>query len=1637
MILLSILSVFLYFQCRFCLTHIGRIMVEDYKRVFDSKIKEIEDALPLRNSSAEMSRFLNQYFAKTPLSDLEKLDIALAAKIVASSYDFVAKRDVQKPKIRIFSLGEYGLGKNTHRQVIELLNTDMPFLVDSLTAELNRQGYSIYSTIHPMLYVKRDGAGNLSEVLDETDTFALNVDASINKESLIHFEISPLPEGTSRENLIHDLEHVLHNVLLTIQDWKPMLAQLTTIKDNIGSALGKYKVEEVQEVLQFIDWLADRNFVFLGYREHEVAEEDGHQRFTVVDGSPLGIFKGEGGAVKHRGHASLNVEECGFFKDSALVEVTKSDHRSIVHRSVPMDYIGFKRFDAKGNVIGETRFLGLFTSVVYYQSADQIPFIRRKISHTLQYANFDPTSYNGKTLRAILEFFPRDELFQISEDDLFVWSQGILSLEAQPDVRIFLRRDPYDRFVSALIYTPRDRFNTYVRQQIEKLMESALRGKVSGFNTQISDAPLARLHLIIKTKTGAIPAVNVRLMEDSIRRLTSFWNDALREHLLETQGEKQGELDFRIYKDAFPKNYCNYYAARDAVDDIVKIRALEAGQDPVVRLLAEESEGHGRFRLKLFTTRQDSALSDMFPVLENMGCRVLDVHPFDITPDWSQDESVVLRDFALGVAMESSIPVAAITHHFEDTLLDVVSGRAENDNYNALVVYAGLSARQVMLMRAYGKYIKQVGITYHEGYVAQALCNHAGIVAKMVQMFEIRFSPKENAQREIQVDALRVEMDSALSLVSNLAEDKILRRFIETMMATLRTNFFQTDASGNFKDYISFKLDSKYVPELPLPKPHAEIFVYSARTEGIHLRGGKVARGGLRWSDRHEDFRTEVLGLVKAQMVKNAVIVPVGSKGGFTVKKPPQTGGREEMMAEGIACYKQFLMGLLDITDNIVDGHVVPPQSVYRVDGDDPYLVVAADKGTATFSDIANGVSADYGFWLGDAFASGGSVGYDHKKMGITAKGGWVCVQRHFHEMGRDTQTGEFTCVGIGDMAGDVFGNGMLLSQHIKLVAAFNHLHIFLDPNPDALKSYAERERLFILPRSNWTDYDARLISQGGGVYERSAKSISLTPEVQRLLDTDAKELTPDEVIKLILKAKVDLLWNGGIGTYVKSASETHEEVGDKNNDSLRINGEDLRALVVGEGGNLGFTQRGRIEYARRGGRINTDSIDNSAGVDCSDHEVNIKIAFSAAMQSGRITREARDSLLASMTDNVAELVLRDNRLQTQAITIAQHQGSVLLEQQEQMMQALEREGRLNRKVENLPTAKTIAALRSEKKGLSRPELSILLSYAKMSVYDDLLASDLPDNAYFIDDLLRYFPIAMREVYAQEITSHRLRREIIATVVTNSIINRAGLTFFHSIAADTGRSGADIAMAYVIVRDAFGLRDDWRAIEALDGKIPAPSQATLFVEINQFLERATVWFLRSSNAALNIAQSLADYQRGIDEFALRLPKIASLAVLAAHDNKTAQLIALGVPHDLAARVAMLEALSAACDVVQVATHTRRSVEEVGQYYYHVGDLLSLGWMQHAVSELTADSYWDRLAIQNVLGDLYDEQRRLSMTVIATSEAAATAEQTVEQWTVTHAQALSRYKKLLADVQSSEARTLPMFFVALKQLRSIG
>lgn len=1606
-------------------------MSDTKKKVADKKIKEILAGLPTEARNT-LSDFAHRFFAKMTAQELAGLDTAQAAFLLQEAHEFLAKRTPGTAKIRIFTPDPKKAGFRRHRVVVELLNDDMPFLVDSVTAELNRLGFTVFETIHPILSVKRDAKGSFKGLAGEDEKSAA-------RESLMAFVVSSLPDGMPADTLEAELQSVLDYVKNAVADWKPLLLQLDKVRDYVAGLTTSIDVAERDEAIDFLTWLGRNNFVFLGYIEYDFYDKAGKETLAIVKGSERGIFRVKGSTDKYRGLASIPPEMRHLAMKHQIIEITKSGQKSVVHRPVQMDYVAIKRLDAKGKVVGECRFVGLFTSLAYYQSADLIPYIRRKINLTLERAGFDANSHNGKALRAILEFFPRDELFQISEDDLYDTSLGLMALEAKPEPRLFVRADQYGRFMSCLLYMPRDMLSTFVRKEVGAILEHSFAGSVTSFYTQMTESPLARLHLIIKTTPGAVPNYDPKKIEADILEVVSYWIDGLREAMLDTYGEQKGEAIFRMFQNAYPRDYINATSQMEALEDIDKFFACARDGLPAVRLHSEcvgATHIDCQFRLKIYMLGAEATLSETIPILENMGCRVLDAHPFVLTPEWEYNAPVFMRQFELAMRQVLEVKIETRRALFEEALERIWRGDMESDGYNALVLLAGLNWRQVVMLRAYGKYLRQTGLSYNEQYLAGALAAYPALAAALVRLFEVRFNPKQK-DREKALQAAETAVLDGLTQVSNLAEDRIIRRFADVIMATLRTNFYQTTPEGQPKPYLSFKLDSANVPELPLPRPYAEIFVYSLRSEGIHLRGGKVARGGLRWSDRPEDFRTEVLGLMKAQMVKNSVIVPVGSKGGFVLKQPPKDGSREALQEEGIACYKQFLSGLLDLTDNLHGSKVIPPKDVVRHDGDDPYLVVAADKGTATFSDIANSVSEEYGFWLGDAFASGGSVGYDHKKMGITARGGWVSVMRHFAEMGRDTQGEEFSVAGIGDMAGDVFGNGMLLSPHIKLVAAFNHRHIFLDPAPDATGSFKERERLFNLPRSSWSDYDAKLISKGGGIFERSAKKIELSPEVKKLLGVSKDSASPDELIRFILKAKVDLLWNGGIGTYIKAESESNADVGDSSNDAVRINGAELRALVVGEGGNLGFTQKGRIEYARAGGRLNTDAIDNSAGVDCSDHEVNIKIALTSAEQAGTLTRKKRDALLASMTDEVGELVLNDNRLQNQALSIAQHQGYAALEPQLQMMLAMEEQGLLNREVERLPLNRDFRQLRADRLGLTRPELAVLLSYAKINLYNEIADSSFPDSEYLSGELVRYFPEAMRKSYGDVIGSHRLRREIIATVITNSIVNRAGITFFHTVRQDTGRPGCDIARAYIIVRDAFDLRTLWSEIEALTGTVDAATQIEMFLDINQLIERKTVWFLRHYPQSLNIEETMQKFAGDIASYRKNFLNFISPAIRKAFDSKTEALKEKGVPAALAASIASMEAMSSACGIISAAHVTGLSLAAVGKVYYELGSRLELGYLRRKATDFKADSHWDKIAIKTIVTDLYDEQRRLTMAILTSCTNEKVCMDLVEGWNEANKPMIDRYQRLISEIRSTEAKDVSMLFVALKQVRSLG
>ena len=1194
-----------------------------------------------------------------------------------------------------------------------------------------------------------------------------------SRESFIHVEVDRTTDQAKLDAVAADIARVLVDVRAAVEDWSKMQSRVREIVAELDLRPPPLPADELTEGKAFLNWLADDHFTLLGYRCHDLVTVDGADALRIVPGSGLGILRETGGREVAASFAALPQEQRQYARVRDLLIITKANSRSTVHRPGYLDYVGVKRYDAKGEVCGEHRFLGLYTSTAYSAKPSEIPLLRRKTANIIAHAGLSPGSHAGKALANILDTYPRDELLQTRDEDLYATALGILHLGDRQRFRLFVRRDPFGRFLSCLIFAPRENYTTELRQKWQAILMQAFNGLGAEFNVHLSESMLARILMTIRTTPGNVPPFDVRELEARLAAAARRWEDDLRDALIAAQGEGRGNELYRTFGSAFPAGYRDGVAARAAVPDIALMAGLSADTPLALSLYRPLEAAPGVLRFKLFHRGSPVPLSDSLPMLERMGLKVLDERPHRITPQGT--EPVWMHDFGMQTAVaDAEVEIDALHQIFEDAFARVFRGEVENDDFNRLVLAARLPADEIVVLRAYAKYLRQVGFPLSQAFVEATLAAHADIARMLIDLFKLRFDPGLPESAQSKVIAKIQQIDDALDKVENLSEDRVLRHYLMLILATTRTNFWRRDAQGRRRSFLSFKFDPAKVPGLPEPKPMFEIFVYATRFEGVHLRGGKVARGGLRWSDRPEDFRTEVLGLVKAQMVKNIVIVPVGSKGGFVLKKAPPASDREGFMKEGIACYQDYLRGLLDLTDNRVGDAIVPPPQVRRHDADDPYLVVAADKGTATFSDYANAISKEYGFWLGDAFASGGSVGYDHKAMGITARGAWESAKRHFRELGVDIQTTDFTVAGIGDMSGDVFGNGMLLSRHVKLLAAFDHRHIFLDPSPDTEASFNERERLFKLPRSSWADYDAKLISAGGGVHPRSAKSIAITPEVKSALGIAADTLTPTELANAILKAPVDLIYNGGIGTYVKAATETHAQVGDRANDALRVNGSELRCKVFVEGGNLGATQLGRVEYAQAGGRINTDAIDNSAGVDTSDHEVNIKILLGMAIAEGELTEKQRNSTLAAMTDDVAALVLRDNYFQTQVISVTGRIAPLLLDAQGRFMQYLEKRGRLNRAIEYLPDDEELSARRARGEGLTSPERSVMLAYSKMWLYDEMLESKLPDDPWVETALVRYFPRALQAKYAAYMSRHALKREIIATHVVNSMLNRVG-----------------------------------------------------------------------------------------------------------------------------------------------------------------------------------------------------------------------------------------------------------------------
>ncbi|WAL72016.1 NAD-glutamate dehydrogenase [Kitasatospora sp. YST-16] len=1606
-------------------------------------------------SNGALAAYLHHYYLHTAPEDVINRDPVDVYGAAASHYRLGLKRPQGTAEVRVHTPTVEENGWSCGHTVVEVVTDDMPFLVDSVTNELTRLDRAIHLVVHPQLAVRRDITGKLLEILD---TDACNraqaagtewpEDAVV--ESWMHIEIDRETDRDDLRTLEAGLRRVLGDVREVVEDWSKMRDSALRLADELAEEPPAHLPEqEVGEAWELMRWLADDHFTFLGYREYDLVEHEGEEVLKAVAGTGLGVLRAD--PLSHdtdhhpvsEAFGRLSAPVRAKAHEKKLLVLTKANSRATVHRTAYLDYVGVKKFNAAGEPVGERRFLGLFSSAAYTESVTRIPVVRRKVQEVMTGAGFSGDSHDGRDLLQIMETFPRDEMFQTAAAELQSIATSVLYLQERRRLRLFLRQDEYGRYYSAYVYLPRDRYTTRIRLALTDILKTELNGDAIDYTVYATESVLTRLHFVIRVAPGTelpqLSDADIERIENRLAEAARFWMDGFNDQLGTEFGEERAAELSHKYANAFPDGYRADFPPRTAVADLKQIESLTGEGDFRLNLYQPVGAGDDERRFKIYRVGGPISLTEVLPVLQRLGVEVLDEHPYalrrtDGTTAWVVDFGLRLR--------EGTDLTEEDRERFQDTFAATWRGEAENDGFNELVLTAKLTWRQAVVLRAYAKYLRQAGSTFSQDYMEDALRNNTHTTRLLVNLFEARLSPSHQSGSGELTEGILEELTGALDEVVSLDEDRILRSFLHLIKATLRTNFFQHDGEGRWHSYVSMKFDPKAIPDLPAPRPAFEIWVYSPSVEGVHLRFGKVARGGLRWSDRREDFRTEILGLVKAQMVKNTVIVPVGAKGGFVAKQLPDPSiDRDAWLAEGIASYKTFISALLDITDNLVAGEVVHPVDVVRHDEDDTYLVVAADKGTATFSDIANGVAEQYGFWLGDAFASGGSAGYDHKGMGITARGAWESVKRNFRELGVDTQSEDFTVIGIGDMSGDVFGNGMLLSEHIRLVAAFDHRHIFLDPNPDAAASYAERRRLFDLPRSSWDDYDKSLISAGGGVYPRSAKAIQLSAQVRERLGIDAAKLTPAELMKAILQAPVDLFWNGGIGTYVKASAETNAEVGDKANDAIRVNGGDVRARVIGEGGNLGCTQLGRIEFASTGGPqgsggwIDTDAIDNSAGVDTSDHEVNIKILLNQVVADGDMTVKQRNALLAEMTDEVGHLVLRNNYAQNVVLANAVAQAASMVNVHSRMINRLESNGQLDRALEYLPTEKQIRDRQQAGRGLSQPELSVLLAYTKITLADELLATDLPDDPYFRDVLHAYFPSALRARFAEQIDHHPLRREIITTLIVNDTINRGGCTFAFRLREETGATMEEIARTHAAARAVFGLEQIWDQVERLDNQVAARVQTKMRLHSRRLVERATRWML-NNRQPLDIADTIAFFHDRVNQVWDALPKPLTGEDLAWFESVHQELSAAGVPDELATRIAGLSSAFPTLDIVGVADRSDTEVMEVAELYYDLGDRLQISHLLDRVIDLPRTDRWSSMARAAIREDLFAAHSALTADVLAAGPAGSSPEERYTAWAALNGTLLSRARTTLDDIRGSDNYELSSLSVAMRVIRTL-
>ena len=1595
---------------------------EDYSFLIERLEDMVRDRFGRNQSSQtdQVLEFARHFYAAAPIQELQHKRMEDLYGMTVGLWDFLRKVPDSEPRIRVFNPKFEDHGWQSSHTVVEVLAPDCTFLVDTVMMAVVGRGISIHSVMNSVFEVSRNGLG-------EAQKIDFDINGQGQKVALIHLEIDRHADASLLGDFTQRLKETLAELSCVVQDFAEMKQRTGAIEHELKPLADNESEASLDEVRSFLAWLVANHFTLLAMKEYQVVEKQGEKHLQAVAENRLG-------AAKLCQDLDLLEDEVGpLTHENNLIVFGKSGTRSRWHRPVYMDFVCVRKCDEQGRVIGEYRWLGLYTSLVFNNSPRDFPIIGHKLKQVMAGSGLVPTGHDGKRLMQILETFPREELFQTSTDQLLRTAVGILHVQERRRLRLFVRRGQFGRFLSCLIYTPRDGYSTALRQAFQRVLHDYVDVDDMEFNTQFTESTLARLYIVIRVKKDSATDFDIDEVEERLVELARSWSDRLYETLVEAFGDDRAGALHSAYAEAFSTAYREEFSTRTAVSDIAHIEQLTAENALSVSFYRSLEEDPNALRFKLFRRDNNIPLSDVLPMLEHLGLRVLGGRPYHIRVKDAGD--VWIYDFNVRYSA-GVVDLERVKHKFQNAFLSTWNSFAEDDSFNRLVLSVELDWRQVAMLRAYARYFKQTGFAFSQTYIKDALVNHPSVTRLLVDYFEMRFSIVKESSEAAEED-YKARIIEQLDSVESLDEDRILRRYLDMIAGTLRTNFYQTDKNGQPKPYISLKLSPKDIPDLPKPLPQYEIFVYSPRVEGVHLRGGKVARGGLRWSDRREDFRTEVLGLVKAQQVKNAVIVPVGAKGGFVPKRLSKMASRDEIMAEGIECYKTFIRGLLDITDNLVDGKVCPPAQVARKDEDDPYLVVAADKGTATFSDIANGLSEEYGFWLGDAFASGGSVGYDHKKMGITARGAWVSVQRHFRELGIDVQTNPVTLIGIGDMSGDVFGNGLLQSRSLQMVAAFNHLHIFVDPNPDPETSYQERERLFALPRSGWPDYNSELISAGGGVFSRSAKSISISSQMQERFGIDSERLTPTELISALLRSPVDLIWNGGIGTYIKASSEMNSEVGDKANDGLRVNGEEVRAKVIGEGGNLGLTQLGRIEYGLAGGLSNTDFIDNAGGVDCSDHEVNIKILLNDVVANGDMTIKQRNKLLAEMTDEVAQLVLKNNYRQTQALSVARSETTYRMGEYKRYIQALVAENKLDRDLESIPNEEELHERIVNGKGLMRPELSTLLSYTKAILKDELSHSSLPDDPFISQEIEKTFPKVLVEKYKEQIYQHKLHREIVATQVASSMVDFMGITFVHRMKDAAGSTIPDIAKAFIASREVFKLDHWWQQIEALDHKIDASEQLKMMLMLIRLMRRSTRWFLRNNRCGVNVQESIDRFQAGVDTVANSLPSVLSGPRREVWEKRHNQYVEKGVPSTLATFIAGADSMLPVLGIMQAAEVTSTPIQEVAEVYFSLGSQLDLYWFNEEINALSIDNHWQALAREAYRDDLDWQQRTLTVGVLQMKCDARTVEERVQTWATHHTEMISRWKALIGEFHSMEVKEFSMYGVALRELMDLA